>query len=82
MCEINGAVVGDRSRDMRNVVRNSDRFNLFLHQQPTTNFDWRMPSASLHQQKVELDYLFGKDFKQDWDNRLNYRLLEVLKHSC
>ena len=74
------ALVGEGSNNSRQIG-NGDRFSLLLTQQPTTNFNWRMPQASLHQQLE--DYLVKeKDSKEDWHYRLNHRLLKVLAHYC
>ncbi len=73
------ALIGDRSRDIK------DRHGLFLYQETRLNCDRQMSQTSLRQRMRidELNFLLNhRDSKEEWDYRLNHKLLQTLQRYC
>ncbi|VEP16338.1 conserved hypothetical protein [Hyella patelloides LEGE 07179] len=75
-------LVCNQNRNSREI---SDRPSLFLDEQPVTKFNQQMLQTSLHQRMTrgELSFLPNhRDSKEEWDYRLNHKLLQTLQRYC
>lgn len=74
--------VADKSRDYGQI---DTRPGLFLYQQPRLNCDRQMLQTIPDRRMITGEFSFlpnHKDSKEEWDYRLNHKLLQTLQRYC